>query len=55
MDDLEKILKSIGPEKGILIVTDGVFSMTGDICPLPEIVRLAKNMALASWLMMRMV
>ncbi|HNZ50541.1 MAG TPA: aminotransferase class I/II-fold pyridoxal phosphate-dependent enzyme [Bacilli bacterium] len=43
MDDLEKILKSIGPEKGILIVTDGVFSMTGDICPLPEIVRLAKK------------
>lgn len=43
MEDLEKILASIEPEKGILIVTDGVFSMTGDICDLPNIVRLAKK------------
>ena len=43
MGDLEKILSQIEPEKGILIVTDGVFSMTGDICNLPEIVRLAKK------------
>jgi 7-keto-8-aminopelargonate synthetase-like enzyme len=28
---------------GKLIVVDGVFSMEGDICNLPEIVRLAKN------------
>lgn len=43
MNDLENILKSIGPSKGILIVTDGVFSMSGDICKLPEIVQLAKK------------
>lgn len=43
MEDLENILKSIEPTKGILIVTDGVFSMSGDICNLPEIVRLAKK------------
>ncbi|MGI6709983.1 MAG: aminotransferase class I/II-fold pyridoxal phosphate-dependent enzyme [Bacilli bacterium] len=43
MEDLEKILKSIDQNKGILIVTDGVFSMGGDICNLPEIVRLAKE------------
>jgi 8-amino-7-oxononanoate synthase len=43
MEDLEKVLKSIPDDKGILIVTDGVFSMTGDICNLPEIVRLAKK------------
>ncbi|MGD9604987.1 MAG: aminotransferase class I/II-fold pyridoxal phosphate-dependent enzyme [Bacilli bacterium] len=43
MQDLEKILSTIEPEKGILIVTDGVFSMTGDICHLPEIVKLAKK------------
>ena len=39
---LEAQLKSIPLEAGKLIVTDGVFSMGGDICKLPEIVRLAK-------------
>lgn len=44
MQDLEDKLKSIDTEKsGILIVTDGVFSMGGDICKLPEIVKLAKK------------
>jgi 8-amino-7-oxononanoate synthase len=43
MEDLESVLSSITDDKGILIVTDGVFSMTGDICNLPEIVRLAKK------------
>ncbi len=43
MEELEKILQSIENTKGILIVTDGVFSMSGDICNLPEIVRLAKK------------
>jgi 8-amino-7-oxononanoate synthase len=43
MEDLERQLKSVDQNKGILIVTDGVFSMSGDICNLPEIVRLAKK------------
>jgi 8-amino-7-oxononanoate synthase len=43
MADLEVVLKSIDQSKGILIVTDGVFSMSGDICKLPEIVKLAKK------------
>lgn len=43
MEDLEKVLKTIPEDKGILIVTDGVFSMSGDIANLPEIVRLAKK------------
>ncbi|MBQ3792584.1 MAG: pyridoxal phosphate-dependent aminotransferase family protein [Clostridia bacterium] len=45
MEDLERILRKISEEEtgGILIVTDGVFSMGGDICKLPEIVRLAKE------------
>ncbi|AXG81396.1 aminotransferase class I/II-fold pyridoxal phosphate-dependent enzyme [Streptomyces paludis] len=44
MADLERILKRSdeGPG-GKLIVADGVFSMHGDICDLPEIVRLAKE------------
>ncbi len=43
MKDLERQLKTIGEDKGILIVTDGVFSMGGDICNLPGIVKLAKK------------
>ncbi len=43
MEDLEKCLANAATGKGKLIVTDGVFSMSGDICNLPEIVRLAKK------------
>lgn len=43
MADLEKRLQSVPEKCGSLIVTDGVFSMGGDIANLPEIVRLAKK------------
>ena len=43
MEDLEKQLQSVPESAGILIITDGVFSMGGDIANLPEIVRLAKQ------------
>jgi len=43
MEDLEKKLKEADPNKGKLIVTDGVFSMGGDLCNLPELVRLSKK------------
>ncbi|MET9559829.1 aminotransferase class I/II-fold pyridoxal phosphate-dependent enzyme [Streptomyces tauricus] len=44
MADLERILKRCDEEPGgKLVVADGVFSMHGDICDLPEIVRLAKE------------
>lgn len=43
MEDLEQKLKAVPENKGILIVTDGVFSMSGEICKLPEIVKLAKK------------
>ena len=43
MEDLERILNNIPDKHGKLIVTDGVFSMEGDICNLPEIIRLAKK------------
>jgi len=40
---LSQAPKSDGELPTILIVTDGVFSMDGDLAPLPEIVRLAKK------------
>ena len=43
MEDLEKQLQAVPEEAGCLIVTDGVFSMGGDIAKLPEIVALAKK------------
>ncbi|MFE9174749.1 aminotransferase class I/II-fold pyridoxal phosphate-dependent enzyme [Streptomyces sp. NPDC007126] len=45
MADLERILSRSAAEGtgGRLIVADGVFSMHGDVCDLPEIVRLAKE------------
>ncbi len=44
MQDLEEKLKTIDRSvSGILIVTDGVFSMGGDIAKLPEIVALARK------------
>lgn len=43
MEDLERKLASVPSESGILIVTDGVFSMSGDICNLPVISKLAKK------------
>lgn len=43
MADLEEKLKQAPKDRLVLVVTDGVFSMDGDIAPMPEIVRLAKK------------
>lgn len=43
MDSLEKQLRKCEPDKVKLIVTDGVFSMEGDVANLPAIVDLAKK------------
>jgi 8-amino-7-oxononanoate synthase len=42
MASLEAILGGLPPGAPALVITEGVFSMEGDVCPLPEIVRLAK-------------
>ncbi|MBQ7565705.1 MAG: pyridoxal phosphate-dependent aminotransferase family protein [Oscillospiraceae bacterium] len=43
MEDLERQLQHVPDNAGCLIVTDGVFSMGGDIAKLPQIVELAKK------------
>ena len=43
MEDLEEKLKAVPEDKGILIITDSVFSMTGEICNLPKLVELKKK------------
>ena len=43
MEALESILKNTQSFKKRMIITDGVFSMDGDIAPLPEIVALAEQ------------
>lgn len=45
MDDLRRLLERCSADEkgGILIVTDGVFSMEGEICNLPGIVSLARE------------
>lgn len=44
MEDLERILKEKRDQyNNVLIITDGVFSMDGDIAKLPEIVELAEK------------
>ncbi|MCJ7533469.1 MAG: aminotransferase class I/II-fold pyridoxal phosphate-dependent enzyme [Anaerolineales bacterium] len=42
MEDLERTLASMPQEKGRLVVVDGLFSMGGDIAPLPQIVSLCR-------------
>jgi 8-amino-7-oxononanoate synthase len=43
MEHLEKLLSDADPDAGKIIVTDGVFSMEGDLCNLPKIVELAQR------------
>lgn len=43
MEGLEKLLAKCDEDKIKLIAVDGVFSMEGDLCKLPEIVALAKK------------
>ena len=40
---LKRVLQSLPDEKGKLLVVDGLFSMEGDIAPLPEIIPLCEE------------
>ena len=43
VEDLERLLRDTPCEGGRLVLTDGVFSMLGDLAPLPGIVEVAKR------------
>ena len=43
MDELREALRACEPEQRKIVVTDGVFSMEGDLARLPEIVELARE------------
>ena len=43
LEHLERVLRSIPESSGKLLVVDGLFSMEGDLAPLPEMSKLAKK------------
>src|SRR5690606_19155484 len=43
MEDLARVVENSPPEAGKLLVTDGVFSMKGTICKLPQMIELKKK------------
>lgn len=43
MAELERVLSRLPEDKGKLVVVDGLYSMEGDIAPLPELVPLCKK------------
>ncbi len=42
-DDLERKIQTVPEGAGILIVTDGIFSMSGELCDLPRLVEIKKK------------
>ena len=43
MQDFERVLGSLPEDKGKLVVVDGLYSMEGDLAPLPELVPICKK------------
>jgi 8-amino-7-oxononanoate synthase len=46
LNDLERVLKECAtesPKSGVMVMVDGVYSMGGDLAPLPEIIDLCKR------------
>lgn len=43
MEHLDRVLGKIDDETGVLVVVDGVYSMGGDVAPLPEIIPVVKK------------
>jgi 8-amino-7-oxononanoate synthase len=43
MQDLERVLSSLPEDKGKLVIVDGLYSMEGDLAPLPELIPLCRK------------
>jgi 8-amino-7-oxononanoate synthase len=43
MQDFERVLAALPEDKGKLVVVDGLYSMEGDLAPLPELVPICKK------------
>ncbi len=43
LDDLDRVLGQLEPDAGKMVVVDGVYSMGGDIAPLPGLIETAKK------------
>lgn len=43
MEDLERVLSQIPDKTGRLVIVDGIYSMAGDIAPLPEMIEVCKK------------
>jgi 8-amino-7-oxononanoate synthase len=43
MEHMDRVMKSLPLEHGKLVIVDGLYSMGGDLAPLPELVRVSKN------------
>ena len=43
VEDCNKVLGGLNPQKNAAIITDGVFSMEGDLAPLPQLVELKEK------------
>jgi 8-amino-7-oxononanoate synthase len=43
LDHLDRVLAKVDPEIGRMVVVDGVYSMGGDLAPLPELVEICKR------------
>jgi 8-amino-7-oxononanoate synthase len=43
MNDLDTILTSIPKNNGTMVIVDGIFSMEGDVAPLPDIIKICKK------------
>jgi len=43
MDHLDRVLDKIDDDTGVLVVVDGVYSMGGDVAPLPDIIPIVKS------------
>lgn len=43
IDDLERVLSKLPEDAGKLVIVDGVYSMGGDLAPLPQVVEVCKH------------